>query len=287
MATPPKPRTRKPGAPAAPVAAKAPVKAAPKPIAKPVVAKAKSAAAPEIETPAAKTAPLPAIEPVVTPEPIPAPVVETATEAAPEAPVAEAAPVAETPAPAPAFKPVVEPPTPLLAAPVDSFPPVAVPSKKGTMIMTDVMETAKTYAEEAKTRIQSAMSEMNDKTKAAMEKSAKAFEELGELTKGNLEAVVESSKIAAKGVESLGQEAAEFSRKSFEKTSATMKSFAAVKTPTEFFQLQGELMSAMMDGFASEASKSSEALLKLASDISQPISNRVSIVTEKMKSLAA
>jgi hypothetical protein len=46
-------------------------------------------------------------------------------------------------------------------------------------------------------------------------------------------------------------------------------------------------MSQVMDSFATEASKSSEKMLKLASDISQPISNRVSVVTEKMKSLAA
>jgi phasin family protein len=158
---------------------------------------------------------------------------------------------------------------------------------KGDMIMTDVLETAKTYADEAKNRMQSAFNEMNEKSRTVMDKSARAFEELGELTKGNLEAVVESSKIAAKGFESLGQEAAEFGRRSFEKTSATMKNFAAIKTPAEFFQLQSELMSQVMDSFATEASKSSEKMLKLASDISQPISNRVSVVTEKMKSLAA
>ncbi|WP_250890554.1 phasin family protein [Sphingobium nicotianae] len=166
--------------------------------------------------------------------------------------------------------------------------PVAAPLKtKGDTIMTDVLETAKTYAEEAKTRIQGAMTEMSEKAKVAMEKSSKALEEMGELTKGNLEAVVESSKIAAKGVESMSQGAADFGRKSFEKTSASMKSLASVKTPAEFFQLQSELVSAFFDSFASESAKSSETILKLASDISQPISNRVSIVTEKMKSLAA
>ena len=153
--------------------------------------------------------------------------------------------------------------------------------------MTNVMETAKTYTEEAKTRMQSAFTEMNDKTKTVLEKSSKAIEEIGALAKGNLEAVVESSKIAAKGVESIGQDAAEFSRKSFEKSSATMKSFASVKSPAEFFQLQSELMSQFLDSFASESARNSEKMLKLASDISQPISNRVSVVTEKMKSLAA
>jgi phasin family protein len=212
--------------------------------------------------------------------------VKTAAPAAPvEWPVASMAPPeAATPSePEPATATTIPAMAPASALPASG--PAA--ELKGDMIMTDVLETAKTYADEAKNRMQSAFNEMNEKSRTVMDKSARAFEELGELTKGNLEAVVESSKIAAKGFESLGQEAAEFGRRSFEKTSATMKNFAAIKTPAEFFQLQSELMSQVMDSFATEASKSSEKMLKLASDISQPISNRVSVVTEKMKSLAA
>jgi phasin family protein len=157
---------------------------------------------------------------------------------------------------------------------------------KGEVNMTDMLETAKTYAEEAKTRMQSAFTDMSEKTKAAVAKSSKAFEELGDLTRGNLEAVVESSRIAAKGVETLGQDAAEFGRTSFEKSSATLRSFASVKSPVEFFQLQSELLSQAMDSFASESAKNSEKMLKLASDISQPISNRFSVVSDKFKSLS-
>lgn len=169
-----------------------------------------------------------------------------------------------------------------------ALPETGTPAEsKGEVIMTDMLETAKTYAEEAKTRMQSVFTELTDKTKASVEKSTKAFEELGDLTRGNLEAVVESSRIAAKGVESLGQDAAEFGRKSFEKSSATFKSFASVKSPVEFFQLQSELLSQTLDIFASETARNSEKMLKLASDISQPISNRVSVVTDKFKSFAA
>jgi len=158
---------------------------------------------------------------------------------------------------------------------------------EGAIVMTDAMETAKTYAEEAKTRFQGAFSEFNDKTKLAVEKSSRAFEELSELAKGNLEALVESGQIAAKGVETLGQDAAEYGRKSFEKTSTTLRSFAAVKSPSEFFQLQSELLSSMFDTMASESARSSETMLKLAGDIAKPISNRVSVVSDKIKSLAA
>jgi phasin family protein len=194
---------------------------------------------------------------------------------------------AAVPAPQATPEPIIKTETPELTSEAAVIPSATASQTKGKIIMTDALETAKTYAEEAKTRIQSAFVEMNDKAKTAMEKSSKAFEEMGDLTKGNLEAIVESSKIAAKGVESLSQGAADFGRKSFEKTSATMKSFASVKTPAEFFQLQSELMSSMLDSFASESAKSSEAMLKLASEISQPLSNRVSVVTEKMKSIAA
>lgn len=159
--------------------------------------------------------------------------------------------------------------------------------QKGTEFMSDVMETTKKYTEEAKERFQSAFAEMSEKAKSGVEKSAKAFEELNELAKGNVEALVESGRIATKGVESMSQDAAEYSRVTFEKASAAMKSLAAVKSPAEFFQLQSELLSSTFDSFAKETAKSSEALLKLASEVAQPIGTRVSVVTEKVRSIAA
>src|SRR3546814_177563 len=123
--------------------------------------------------------------------------------------------------------------------------------------------------------------------KVAVEKSGKIIEELNELTKGNVEAVVESGKIAAKGAETLGQEAADYSRRSFEKATATMKSFASVKSPTEFFQLQSEFFSSTFDALASEAAKNSEAMLKLAGDVVQPLSTRFSVVSDKVRSFTS
>lgn len=201
-------------------------------------------------------------------------------KAAPAVPAPVTPPAAAQPAPQP---PVEQHPV----NPVIEAAPAAALTKEGTEKMTDAIETAKTYAEEAKTRFQSAFSQLNDKAKTAMEKTGKAVEELGDLTKGNLEAFVESGQIAVKGVESIGQDAAEYGRKSFEKTSATLKSFAAIKTPAEFFQLQSELFTSAFDAMASETARSSEAVLKLAGDVAKPISNRVAVVSEKIKSLAA
>lgn len=153
--------------------------------------------------------------------------------------------------------------------------------------MNEAIETAKKYSEDAKVRFEGAFAELSEKAKVGVEKSTKAMEELSNLAKGNVEAVVESGKIAAKGLETLGQDAAEYGRMTFEKASAALKSLAAAKSPTEFFQLQSELLSSNLDAFAKETAKNTEALMKLAGDIAQPISTRVSIVTDKVKSLAA
>lgn len=162
--------------------------------------------------------------------------------------------------------------------------PIPAAAEEGTMIMTDAIETTKKVAADAKEKFQAMFGDFNEKAKVAVEKSSKMLEEVNELTKGNVEAVVESGKIAAKGAEALGQEAAEYSRKSFEKATATLKNFASVKSPTEFFQLQSEFFSSAFDTMASEASKNSEAVLKLAGDVVQPLSTRFSVVSEKVKS---
>lgn len=260
-----KPTSRRASAVSKPVPKKV-VTAAPvgegvsKPVEWPVSGAAKAAKKSEKITAPLKTAPAPA--------PVAPPKVEKLAEPVAAKPVAPI--VKKTAIPAPATAPVV-----------------AKAAKKGTSVMTDALETAKAYAEDAKIKFQTAFTDVNEKAKIALEKSSKAIEEMGELTKGNYDAIVESSKIAAKGVETLSQEAVEFSRKSFEKSTATFKSFAAIKSPAEFFQLQSELMSAAFDSFATEAAKNSEKFLKLAGDVSQPISNRVAIVSEKVKALAA
>jgi hypothetical protein len=177
--------------------------------------------------------------------------------------------------------------------PIESLPKAEaevtapLPAIEGTTMMNDVIETGKKFAEDAKAKMETAYADFNEKTKAHVEKSTKAIEELSDLAKGNVEALVESGKIAAKAIETMGQEAVDYSRKSFEKATASFKTFSTVKTPTEFFQLQSQLLSSSFDEFTKEAAKNSEALIKIAGEVAQPITARVTLVTDKVKSLAA
>ncbi|WP_272908061.1 phasin family protein [Rhizorhapis sp. SPR117] len=248
---------------------------------KPAPAK-KPAAAPQapekkaVASPAEK--PAPAIAPKAETPPAPVKAEALAPPPAPEPKKEEIAATSVAPAIEAAPEPEKNKPE------IDS---ISAAAEEGTTVMTDAIETTKKVAAEAKEKFQAIYGEFNEKAKAAVEKSSKMLEEVNELTKGNVEAVVESGKIAAKGAEALGQEAAEYSRKSFEKATATMKSFASVKSPTEFFQLQSEFFSSAFDTMASEASKNSEAMLKLAGDVAQPLSTRMSLVSEKVKSFTS
>jgi len=248
---PKKPAPRKPVAKAAP--AKAPV---PKPVAK------KPAPVAAVETPAAEPAPVA--------DPVAVVAATTAVDAAPE-PIVEDVEAVVAPEPVSAPKTKAK----------------TLPATEGTLIMNDILETGKKFAEDTKVKMETAYADLNEKAKAGVEKSTKAMEELSDIAKGNVEALVESGKIAAKGFETLGQEAVDYSRKSFEKATASIKSFSTAKTPTEFFQLQSQFLSSSFDEFTKEAAKSSEAFMKLAGDISQPLTARVTLVTDKVKSLAA
>jgi phasin family protein len=145
----------------------------------------------------------------------------------------------------------------------------------------DKMATAATSA--APERVQALFGDFNERAKTAFEKSTKIGEEMAELTKGNLEALAASARIAVKGAEGLAQEAAEYSKKNFESASSAFKGFASVKSPTELFQLHSEFMKAAFDGAITEASKISESLTKLAGEVSQPLSSRYSVAMEKLK----
>lgn len=156
---------------------------------------------------------------------------------------------------------------------------------KGAKIMNKQtnIDTGLLAAEQFKT----VFGDVNERAKAAVERSAKIVEELADLTRGNVEAIVASSKVAAKGVEALSQDAAEYGRKSFEEASAALKSFAEVKSATDFFKLQGDYARAAFDSAVAESARLSETMLKIAGDVAEPINSRYTVAAERVKTLAA
>ncbi|HEY5722072.1 MAG TPA: phasin family protein [Allosphingosinicella sp.] len=153
-------------------------------------------------------------------------------------------------------------------------------SNEGTKIM-------KNEANKVADRIQAVFGDVNERAKTAIERNSRVAEDMTDLTKGNIEAFVASTKVAAKGVEKIGQEVAEYSRKHFEDASAAIKGFADVKSPADLFRLQGEFARTQFDSVIAESSKLSETMIKLAGDMFEPITSRYSVAAERVKNAVA
>jgi phasin family protein len=158
---------------------------------------------------------------------------------------------------------------------------------EGRSIMNKQTKKAVETGAFAADQFQAVFGEVNERAKNAAERSARVVEELTDLTRGNVEALIASSKVAARAAETLSQEAADYSRRSFEEASATLKSFAEVKSPTDLFRLQSEYARSAFDSAVAESSKISEAMLKIAGEVAQPITSRYSVAAERVKNLAA
>lgn len=168
----------------------------------------------------------------------------------------------------------------IASKPLKAAPKPAAAVTKGFKTMND---TVKKFTDEAKTRAEALTADFQARSKDALAKSSKIAEEAVEFNKANVEALVEAGKIAAKGIETLGQEGVAFARKSFEDTSAALKGYTAIKTPADFFKLYAENSKKAFDAAVAQTSKTSELVVKLTNDSFAPISNRVSVITSKMK----
>ena len=181
---------------------------------------------------------------------------------------------------------------PAVAAASLAVEPVETPIiEKGNAIMNDtinnVQDTAKTFTAEATDRAGAMFGDVSARAKTVMEKGSKGMEEMVEFSKGNMEAVVASGRVAVKGVQDIAKYSVEYGRKSIEDANMTAKKFAAVKSPTEFFALQSEVAKTNLDALVGEASKFAEGYMKLLGEIVQPMQNRYAVAVEKVKTAVA
>lgn len=188
-----------------------------------------------------------------------------------------------------AKKPAAKPATPKAAvaktvAPTPAIPAVVAKTAKTTTKITEEF-IKMTTPEEMTKGFKTAMADATAKSKEAYEKGTAMFADASEFTKGNVEAMVESSKIFASGMQEMGRSFVADSKAEFESLTGEVKELAAVKSPTDFFQLQSAMMRKYFDKSVAAASKNTEAMLKLANDAAQPLSSRVSVAMEKIKAV--
>jgi phasin family protein len=134
---------------------------------------------------------------------------------------------------------------------------------------------------------QTIFADANERSQELVKKSQKVAEELADLARANVEAVVEAGRVATEGARSIGQDVVAKQRDGFEAAADAIRSLAEAKSPTEYLQLQGDFARASFDRAVAESSKLTESLVKLAGEAFQPLSNRASANAERFNTLVA
>ena len=248
---------------AAPVAAPAPVvEAAPAPVAaKAAVEPAPAKAAPAKATPAkpakSTTSRSAAVKPAAPKSVSPKPAPRRAKAAARKV----------TPRPVPAFA---------VNSTVTELKEKIMATKNTAADLTGMMSKSMTDA----------VAEMQAKAQEAYDKGTGMVSEMTEMAKGNVEALVESGKILAAGMQDMTKSYAEDAKAAYETMTADLKEMASVKSPTELFQLQGKILRRNFDAMMASTSKAPESAMKLANDVIAPITARVNLAVEKISKAA-
>ena len=159
---------------------------------------------------------------------------------------------------------------------------------KSAPIKTDKVKenTMATMNEQIADKTKTVANDMQSRMTAAYEKGTEMTSEAVEFQKGNVEAMVESSRIFVSGMQDMGRTYVEEARSAAETMQDDVKKMAAIKSPTELFQLQGEIARRNFDAMVATASKNTEAMIKLANEAFAPVSNRMSLAAEKVAKAA-
>ena len=185
-------------------------------------------------------------------------------------------------------------PAPPAPATAKVYPlPTALPTKE--LIMATAFEAttetvraaASTLNAQTETAINSskaAMEQVAAKSKEAVEASMKSLDEMNDMARANVDALIASARAATAGVEQVVAHLTDVSKKSFEESTAMMKSLAAAKTPNDLMQLQTDYAKTQFDSAVTEYSKLTEMMVKLAGEVMEPVQNQIALATDKMKS---
>jgi phasin family protein len=157
------------------------------------------------------------------------------------------------------------------------------PMKTGVHKMTD---TAQKTAETVTAKAKDMFADMQVRAGEAAEKGKKLAADAYEFNKANMAAMIEAGKIAAKGAQDMGTANVAFAKANIAELQAAFKEITAVRTPTDYIKVQTEIAKKSFDTAIAQGSKNTESMVKLVSEMFQPISNRIAVTTDLFKKAA-
>ena len=111
-------------------------------------------------------------------------------------------------------------------------------------------------------------------------------DEVQAISKANVEALVKSSQIVAKGVEDLSKAIFSYAQASVQQSVDLGQAYAGVKTLKDLTDLQNKTTQKSIESMVAEGTKLSEISVKVANDAFEPINARISELVRKVSKSA-
>ncbi len=129
-------------------------------------------------------------------------------------------------------------------------------------------------------------------TREQMDKAQKSvfsnFDQFADFNRENVEALIVSGNVVAKGVEVVGKEVAAYAQDAAEANMAAAKKIGSAKNPQDLMDLQAEWAKSAFDGFVAETTKLQDISVKVSNQAAQPLNDRINKAVETFtKSIAA
>ncbi len=98
----------------------------------------------------------------------------------------------------------------------------------------------------------------------------KNFDELQKLGKDNMDVAMKAFGTASKGVQAIAAEVADYSKKSFEESTAAMEKLLGAKSLDKAIEIQTDYAKTAYEGFVAEATKIGELYADFAKETYKP-----------------
>jgi phasin family protein len=104
------------------------------------------------------------------------------------------------------------------------------------------------------------------------------FDEMQKITKENTDIAVKNFNTVSKGVQAIAVEVADYSKKSFEQSTAAAEKLFGAKTLDKAIEVQSDYFKTAYEGFVAEATKIGELYTDLAKEAYKPIETAIAKV---------
>jgi phasin family protein len=124
----------------------------------------------------------------------------------------------------------------------------------------------------------------NQAFKETVERSLSTLTQLNDVSRKNLDAMVQSMTAATKGAENLGSQAMSYGKSSMEQSAEAARALTAAKSVQEAVELQTNYARTALEGYLSELNRMSETVANSVKESLSPLNERATAAMETMQS---